>query len=71
MEEANKKESNKSKWGHDVTDLLKQFVSLELNDLQPMLHNDTFSLMDSMSAIEARVLTYICSDKYLFRIYWL
>ena len=61
MEEANKKESNKSKWGYDVTDLLKTFASLELNDLQPMLHDDTFSLMDSMSAIEARILIYICS----------
>ena len=56
MEEANKKEDSKSKWGYDVTDLFRTFVSLELNDQQPMLHNDSFSLMDSMSAIEARII---------------
>ena len=49
------KEGNKSKWGFDVTDLLRNFVAEELNDLQPMLHNDSFSLLESMSAIEARI----------------
>ena len=55
MEEVNEKEGNESKWGFDVTDLLRNFVAEELNDLQPMLHNDSFSLLESMSAIEARI----------------
>ena len=54
-EEVNEIEGNKSKWGFDVTDLLRNFVAEELNDLQPMLHNDSFSLLESMSAIEARI----------------
>ena len=62
MEEGNKLAGNNSKWGYDVTDLLRNFVSEELNDLQPMLHNDSFSLLESMSAIEASI--HICSESF-------
>lgn len=43
-------------WGVDVTDILKSFVSKELNDLKPMACNESFSLSESMSAIEVNLI---------------
>lgn len=46
---------NFSYWGEDVTDTLRDCASLELNDFKSMLHSDSFSLMESMSAIEVTI----------------
>jgi len=41
-------------WGVDITPFLREFVTMELNDSNPMKHTESFSLMESMSAIEVK-----------------
>lgn len=43
-----------AKW-HDVTELFLKAAS-QMSNLQPMVHTDTFSLHDSMAAVEVRLL---------------